>query len=256
MKTVVYFISGGTHIKIGTTGNLNVRLHALQTSSMDELSLLGSIPGDAAVERKIHTQLAKYRGKGEWFLDCSEVRSAIIALCGNDIFAALEKKPEASPLGKIDEKLEDILRNTKNRLREFTKYCVDGVEKDRFGRLWKVHVVKRYMIMAAIDFAWSRIKHDKEAALLLNDEMTAAGRLCAHVEMCEAQVQLILGDDRTWFLSGWKCRSPSNPLFEILDGKIRWNTFDEAVANGWESPSHSVAAQLSPWLGEDESAAA
>ena len=246
--SVVYFVAGGAHIKIGTSTNFKSRLASLQTSTVEELTLIGTIPGDAELERQIHARLERYRKRGEWFLDCAEVRSHIIELCGSDVFATVEKEPEPEPLGDIRVKLAEMALAAKLRLVEFSNRCFDGVERNPNSRLRKVHVTKRYMIIAVISHAARSMERDSDAFELdQDDQIDAVGRMIANIEMCEAQVEIILGDD-VWFLDGWERKPRQNPLFETVGGKQRWNTKQEAVADGWVDPPDGFLHQILPWF--------
>lgn len=77
MKTKVYFIVGPGRIKIGYTSQPERRLNDLRNSDMEQLSLIGSIDGGRALEKKIHALVSYYQIKGEWFRDCPEVRGVI-----------------------------------------------------------------------------------------------------------------------------------------------------------------------------------
>lgn len=65
----VYFVQMGRAgpIKIGYSTNPAARIASMQTSNARELVLIGSIPGDTAVERAIHRELSAYRLRGEWW---------------------------------------------------------------------------------------------------------------------------------------------------------------------------------------------
>lgn len=252
--SVVYFISGGAYIKIGTSINFKSRLASLQTSTVDDLIVLGTIPGDADLEREIHSKLQKHRKRGEWFLDCAEVRSHIIELCGRDVFAVVEKEPEPEPLGDIKDKLAEIVVAAKIRLGQFSNHCLEGVERDMNSRLRKVHVTKRYMIIAVINHAVNAMDRDGDAFDLGKDQVNAVGRMVANIEMCEGQVEIILGDD-TWFLNGWERRPRTNPLFETRDGKAIWQTKEEAAASGWTEPEDGFFNQIAPWYADERVAA-
>lgn len=66
----VYFIQSQAPtgpIKIGYANNVQSRLSALQVSTHEELTLLGIVKGDEAVERKYHARFRAYRVSGEWF---------------------------------------------------------------------------------------------------------------------------------------------------------------------------------------------
>lgn len=75
----VYFVQGvdGGPIKIGTSRDVGARIADLQCASPVRLRLLGSVPGDATLERRLHRRLAHHRVHGEWFADTVEVWRAI-----------------------------------------------------------------------------------------------------------------------------------------------------------------------------------
>jgi hypothetical protein len=73
---VVYFLRNGDRIKIGTTTDLRARVRRLSLR-MDDLALV--IPGDRAVERKMHQTFRGLRvGNTEWFRS-AEPLTAFIA---------------------------------------------------------------------------------------------------------------------------------------------------------------------------------
>lgn len=76
----IYFIqSGGERgpVKIGITGDPQLRLKRLQTGSAEPLKLLGTVKGDEAMERAYHTRLAAHCVRGEWFRTDPEVLACI-----------------------------------------------------------------------------------------------------------------------------------------------------------------------------------
>jgi hypothetical protein len=78
----IYFISqpNNGRIKIGTTRNLNTRLTGIASGLADRVLLLGNIAGGRPLERAIHEFLKLERLQGEFFRDCSAVRTTIDAL--------------------------------------------------------------------------------------------------------------------------------------------------------------------------------
>lgn len=78
---MIYFIQAGIDgpIKIGHTSlpDPMKRVKTLQASCPAKLTLLGTLPGDSAMESIIHRKLEKFRVYGEWFKDTEEVRSAM-----------------------------------------------------------------------------------------------------------------------------------------------------------------------------------
>jgi hypothetical protein len=69
---VVYFLRFGERVKIGTSGNLTERLREVPH---DEV--IGTIPGNATVEREWHVRWADIRIKGEWFHATPELLATI-----------------------------------------------------------------------------------------------------------------------------------------------------------------------------------
>jgi hypothetical protein len=67
--SLVYFIQAGTDgpIKIGRTTNIRRRLTGIQTGSAQRLVVLGTMPGDEAAERALHSRFGFLRTVGEWF---------------------------------------------------------------------------------------------------------------------------------------------------------------------------------------------
>lgn len=66
----VYFMTDGDHIKIGyTSGDVQRRLHQLNTGSPSQLYLLGYIEGTKKMEHELHVKFGneRLRMNGEWF---------------------------------------------------------------------------------------------------------------------------------------------------------------------------------------------
>lgn len=67
-RPVVYFISNGDKfVKIGTTGNLKLRVDSLRCGSPFTLDISLALSGGIALERKLHERFATVRHRGEWF---------------------------------------------------------------------------------------------------------------------------------------------------------------------------------------------
>jgi hypothetical protein len=73
----VYFVSAPGRIKIGFTRMPEKRLKALRRADMEELTVIAIMDGKRALESKLHGLLKDYRLRGEWFVDCPEVRMVI-----------------------------------------------------------------------------------------------------------------------------------------------------------------------------------
>jgi hypothetical protein len=63
----VYFMLCGNRVKIGVATKVNGRLSAIQTHNPDKIELLTCLPGDEALESKLHSRFAKLHIRGEWF---------------------------------------------------------------------------------------------------------------------------------------------------------------------------------------------
>lgn len=80
----VYFIECDGFIKIGYAGIANARWDAIRVCNPHTSTPLGLIHerddvAAKALEASIHAELAAFRHKGEWFIDCPEVRRLIAA---------------------------------------------------------------------------------------------------------------------------------------------------------------------------------
>lgn len=80
----VYFIGAEVTglIKIGCAVNPQARLRSLQTGSPDRLSIIATVPGDAAMERGLHSQFAADRMHGEWFRQSPALIELIESIAG------------------------------------------------------------------------------------------------------------------------------------------------------------------------------
>lgn len=59
--------------KIGISRNPSRRLRQIQTGCPDVLTMIGTIPGDGALETAFHRHFAPRRLAGEWFDDADSV---------------------------------------------------------------------------------------------------------------------------------------------------------------------------------------
>lgn len=68
-QKIVYLITDGYKLKIGTTTNKNLkkRLSTIQTGNPNKCKVLATIEGDRKKEQELHDRFAKFRGNGEWF---------------------------------------------------------------------------------------------------------------------------------------------------------------------------------------------
>lgn len=81
MRRFVYFITNGTHHKIGISNDPEKRLRQLQTGSSETLSLDGMIEADDDFESLLHEELSDWHVRGEWFLLDEDARMRIFRLC-------------------------------------------------------------------------------------------------------------------------------------------------------------------------------
>lgn len=75
----VYFaqcISTGL-IKIGVSVDVTKRIKQIEQASCRRLSLLGTIPGNISIERRLHKQWSACREMGEWFAPNAEMLASI-----------------------------------------------------------------------------------------------------------------------------------------------------------------------------------
>jgi len=81
-KMYVYFVQGekGGPIKIGTSKDVNKRLHALHTGFPVKLKLLAVLPGNERVECGLHQRFKEFRLSGEWFRPVKELLEYIKTL--------------------------------------------------------------------------------------------------------------------------------------------------------------------------------
>ena len=111
--SVVYFIQSGMYVKVGVCAadRVHGRLRELQTGNPCALSLLGTIPGDAVEEARVHRSLADWHARGEWFHLTGELRRIIrdIADC------------QEIPIGQQHGRIEQQLRETVALLRSLTE---------------------------------------------------------------------------------------------------------------------------------------
>lgn len=72
-------------VKIGRTrGPISIRLASLQTALPYPIRPLYVIPGDRALELRLHSVFSRYRLLGEWFVWCDDIRDAFEDLSAAD----------------------------------------------------------------------------------------------------------------------------------------------------------------------------
>jgi hypothetical protein len=73
----VYFLGCRGFIKIGTAACAKSRHRAVQTVSPFEVRLLCAVPGNAELERSLHSKFWHLRERGEWFRESSDLNDYI-----------------------------------------------------------------------------------------------------------------------------------------------------------------------------------
>ncbi len=84
---MIYFIQSGQrpYVKIGFCGDdARVRMACLQVGSVEQLTLIGTVQGEASDEREWHRKFDYLRVRGEWFEYTPELRRAIGLAMGLD----------------------------------------------------------------------------------------------------------------------------------------------------------------------------
>ena len=68
-RGVVYFLKNGVRgrVKIGFSQGHKNRIASLQNASPDKLALIGTIPGNVKLERRMQKRFHEHRETGEWF---------------------------------------------------------------------------------------------------------------------------------------------------------------------------------------------
>ena len=75
---MVYFLQSLDKIKIGYTNNPVIkRKRDMETGNPHGIVIIGTVKGDQRHENKMHCDLEEYCAIGEWFKDCTEVRTYI-----------------------------------------------------------------------------------------------------------------------------------------------------------------------------------
>jgi len=127
----IYFVSAPGRIKIGYTRQPEQRLSRLQSVDMEKLVSLGAVSGTRRLEASLHDKLAAYRIRGEWFVDCQEVRKVVeCALAGDfaEVVTVNNDAPSKHPDCDPDFPMA-VIRAAIRRCEQVTTQI-----KDRIGR--------------------------------------------------------------------------------------------------------------------------
>lgn len=99
-RECVYFVSGGTLVKIGWAQNARTRLVDLQHGSPEVLKIIGMIPGGSMpLEQRLHAHFSQFRKHGEWF-DLPSWWKDHVALGGHALFFGKRKQFSLKPRRK------------------------------------------------------------------------------------------------------------------------------------------------------------
>jgi hypothetical protein len=76
---MIYFITDGLHIKVGTALDLKKRLGQIKAGNPRQLSVLATCEGGHALEQDLHRALSRYRAEGsaEWYLPALPIRRLV-----------------------------------------------------------------------------------------------------------------------------------------------------------------------------------
>jgi hypothetical protein len=74
---MIYFIEHAGWIKVGYASDVERRLKELRTAN-PSFARLGIMNGERGHEKTIHDSLVEFRGEGEWFKDCPQVREYLM----------------------------------------------------------------------------------------------------------------------------------------------------------------------------------
>lgn len=86
---MIYFIQNETTkaVKIGKSNDPQKRIAGFQTAIADRLKLIGTLPGDRPLERKLHIRFSGFHIRGEWFrgddILLNSIREILAAFNGN-----------------------------------------------------------------------------------------------------------------------------------------------------------------------------
>lgn len=193
MTGKVYFIECAGRIKIGYAKDVRDRIRALSTGAAHNLTLLGTIDGSVHYERAIHARLKHLRQRGEWFVDCDEVRELMALLQTNGPLAIGFSEPP-------------VLREKYNP--ELFQARAESPLKPAFERIEAC--TNRYLGEAISDAL------KQETALGMPKGSLANRRTGGFYTSERARVAFVIGDDTMNFING---------LIDLLQSSI----FDSAA---------------------------
>lgn len=119
----VYFARAGnsSFVKIGFASDVERRMRELQTSNSSPVEALISIPGDRALEGRLHKRFAAHRKTGEWFRLSDEIKTFIRRNGGPTITLAAWRAQTAT-----DDDVRDALKANANCLTRLSPPQTEG----------------------------------------------------------------------------------------------------------------------------------
>ena len=135
MTRVVYFIKPVEEagpVKIGSTNDLQKRLHTLLGASPVDLLVAASVPGSFALERRLHSRFAYAHLRREWFHPVSELLAGVHALQqGADVEQAFDL---SRPTGSLLKGAPHLLKRFTPQYRQRLSYARRFLVRER--KLW------------------------------------------------------------------------------------------------------------------------
>lgn len=92
----VYFVVSGSAIKIGFSAQGLRRIGELKVGLSRGIAGAAIVPGRHSQEQRLHYILRKYRRHGEWFENCTFVRTAMFRALAHGIKAAIKATERAA----------------------------------------------------------------------------------------------------------------------------------------------------------------
>ncbi len=164
---MIYFIKAEEtpYIKIGYTQDIYRRMIKMQADCPVKLTVLKTVEGDKAYEKKLHRKFAAFHYRGEWFKmsedqienlsvakDNEEVWEKLEALVSKGIFPSREIL--SNNFTRLERKyLKDNAKRTKELCKKYLGTCQPGV----YLKLMKIHTLlqtnKRHKIAGILNMS-------------------------------------------------------------------------------------------------------
>ena len=118
---MIYFITDGEYLKIGTTDNLKLRFKNIQSSNPKELRIVATLNGDYTEETKLHHKFNNIRNRGEWFYYTEKLKNYITNL----------------------DSMDDTVQNTICEINTFN--TIDNTSKKSFVHRYEIDLIGSYI---------------------------------------------------------------------------------------------------------------